>query len=70
MHKVLLFKFIYNYEKLVIIMKKKSHRYTFLLKRASDGTLFLNLRLREQIKFGLYGRFYDTCPVSYVSYQM
>ena len=51
-------------------MKKKSHRYTFLLKRASDGTLFLNLRLREQIKFGLYGRFYDTCPVSYVSYQM
>ena len=64
-HRVLLFKFIYNHEKSVQVPSAN-----LFAKRTVRSNIFLKIHFREQIKFGLYGRFYDACPISQVSYQM
>ena len=58
-HKELFFKFIYNHKKLVQVPSVNS-----FAKKNIRWDIFVNLRVRDKIKFGLYERFCDACPIS------
>ena len=60
-------KFIkYYFSSLFVIIKKlvQVPSVNLFAKKNIRWDIFVNLRFRDKMKFGLYGRFYDAYPIS------